>query len=329
MIIHFDLILQSRIRCAADRPSASISRRNASFAETKRSPSLQKKNIPIPLLTASVAVSHQSGLLRSSTHSTNMDSMRSLNRSLPSTPPDRPAPPEQLLQAFRQAALSVTNLYKSAASDHDSIRQAGYQDAIDDLLKFLDRENLGVQDGEGWRVRQWATAKYDGSYVQHSDGDEEDTSEGEQRHRSSSPEKPTEAEDQPSAPQEQENTTSVPAQESAQAQPAHQHQQPVFQFAAASDHTMQTEEPCSSSQEQNPPLRVEVVNRANRNAHKHNNRHTPRSTSRVPPTQSTASKRKLPFPDMSEIFNIGFDKKDSPDGSSGGGGGGGKRSRLV
>jgi len=257
-----------------------------------------------------------------------MDSMRSLNRSLPSTPPDRPAPPEQLLQAFRQAALSVTNLYKSAAGDHDSIRQAGYQDAIDDLLKFLDRENLGVQDGEGWRVRQWATAKYDGSYVQHGDGDEEDTSEGEQRLRSSSPEKPTEAEDQTGPPQEHENTTPVPVQEPAQAQPPHQHQQPVFQFSGASEHTMQTDEPSSSSQEQNPPLRVEVVNRNNRNAHKHNNRYTPRSTSRVP-TQSASSKRKLPFPDMSEIFNIGFDKKDNLDGSSGGGGGGGKRSRLV
>lgn len=267
-----------------------------------------------------------------------MDSMRSLNRSLPSSPPGRPAPPEQLLQAFRQAALSVTNLYKSAASDHDSIRQSGYQDAIDDLLKFLDRENLGVQDGEGWRVRQWATAKYEGSYAQHSEGEEDETSEGEQRHRSTSPERPTESEDQAGTQQEHESAALIPARGPAQGQVAqppqhHHHQQqqqqpPIFQFSAGSDNTMQTDESqSSSSQEQSPPVRVEVINRANRNSHKHNSRHAPRPTSRTT-TQGIGSKRKLPFPDMSEIFNIGFDKKDNFDDSSGGGGGG-KRSRLV
>ncbi|KAK5942421.1 hypothetical protein PMZ80_004985 [Knufia obscura] len=256
-----------------------------------------------------------------------MDSMRSLNRSLPSTPPNRPAPPEQLLQAFRQAALSVTNLYKSAASDHDSIRQAGYQDAIDDLLKFLDRENLGVQDGEGWRVRQWATARYDGSHTQ--EGEEEDTSETEQGHRSSSPEKTAEPEEPTDIQHHsmQDNTSSI--QPRASSEPVVQeHQRPIFQFAAGSDSAMQTDAPqSSSSQEETTPVQVHVVNRTNRSSHKHNNRHMPRSTSRTT-TQAAGSKRKMPFPDISEMFNINFDKKDNPDGSSGAGGGS-KRSRLV
>ena len=87
--------------------------------------------------------------------------MRSLNTSLPSSTP-RPQPPEQLLQQFKTAALSVTNLYKNAVYAESQARQAGYQEAIEDLLHFLDRENLGLTDGEGWRVRQWATERSDG-----------------------------------------------------------------------------------------------------------------------------------------------------------------------
>ncbi|KAI9882011.1 MAG: hypothetical protein M1823_006266, partial [Watsoniomyces obsoletus] len=89
-----------------------------------------------------------------------MDSMRSLNTSLPS---NRSSPPEQLLQAFRAAALSVTTLYKTAASDQAQTRHAGYQEAMEDLLLFLDSEQLGFGDGEGWKVRQWATDRLDQS----------------------------------------------------------------------------------------------------------------------------------------------------------------------
>lgn len=92
-----------------------------------------------------------------------MDSMRMLNTSLPSSSPKvrRNDPPEQLLQAFRSAALSVTTLYKTAASDQSRARQAGYQEALEDLLSFLDSEHLGFGDGEGWSVRQWATERLD------------------------------------------------------------------------------------------------------------------------------------------------------------------------
>jgi hypothetical protein len=69
------------------------------------------------------------------------------------------------MQTFKAAALSVTNLYKAAASEHDKAYREGYQDALEDLLGFLDRENLGLQDGEGWRVRRWATERLEGGGV--------------------------------------------------------------------------------------------------------------------------------------------------------------------
>ena len=81
--------------------------------------------------------------------------MRSLNTSLPGTSPPKQQkgePPEQLLQAFKAAALSVTKLYKTAAADQGRTRAEGYQDALDELLAFLDREDIGLSDGEGWRI---------------------------------------------------------------------------------------------------------------------------------------------------------------------------------
>lgn len=94
-----------------------------------------------------------------------MDSMRHLSTSLPQTSRRRTDPTADLLPDFKQAALSVTNLYKAAHSAQTKARAAGYQDALDDLLAFLDKENLGLMDGEGWRVRQWATQNLDGDDI--------------------------------------------------------------------------------------------------------------------------------------------------------------------
>ena len=106
-----------------------------------------------------------------------MDSMRSLNKSLPKT---------DVHQSFRTAALQLTNLYKSAVADVDRARSDGYQEALDDLLTFLDKENLGLGDGEGWRIRQWATERFDGS--RHANSDEDDENDlDDKRARSSSP----------------------------------------------------------------------------------------------------------------------------------------------
>ncbi|KFA62811.1 hypothetical protein S40285_03797 [Stachybotrys chlorohalonatus IBT 40285] len=93
-----------------------------------------------------------------------MDSMKGLNTSLPHAS-DRLAQhesPEQLLDVFKAAALSVTKLYKTSARLESQARADGYQDCLDELLAFLDKENIGLNDGEGWRIRQWATEKLDG-----------------------------------------------------------------------------------------------------------------------------------------------------------------------
>ncbi|KAE9377947.1 hypothetical protein N431DRAFT_435116 [Stipitochalara longipes BDJ] len=118
-----------------------------------------------------------------------MDSMRSLNTSLPGATPVKQQigePSEQLLTAFKAAALSVTNLYKSAAADQGRARAEGYQDALDELLAFLDKEDIGLSDGEGWRIRRWATERLDGrdSVSQHMESDDENP---EKPERSSSP----------------------------------------------------------------------------------------------------------------------------------------------
>lgn len=263
-----------------------------------------------------------------------MDSMRSLNTSLPST---RPPPPEQLLQAFKNAALSVTNLYKSAVTDQNTSRQAGYQEALEDLLSFLDRENLGLQDGEGWRVRQWATERYDGTAHQHGNESDDEHNEVYPRPRSLTPGK-------------EEPPASSPAEhEPARAESATQTDEPdsstdpepaastaVFQFKAnqSTSHSddMQTDEDghgvnaaeasssSSTSASSSAPIRLELVNnKGTRTPHRHGGtqRNNNRSSTREF-TFTAGTKRKLQFPDFFDISNIGSRE----------GFGGSKRGRL-
>jgi hypothetical protein len=68
----------------------------------------------------------------------------------------------ELLEAFKAAALSVTKLYKTSASALAKSRADGYQDCLDDLLSFLDRENIGAVNGEGQRIRRWVTERLEG-----------------------------------------------------------------------------------------------------------------------------------------------------------------------
>lgn len=145
-----------------------------------------------------------------------MDSMRILNTSLPRPSPRRrrkPTPGE-LHQAFKSAALTVTQLYKSALVDVQGARAAGYQDALDDLLGFLDHDNLGLGDGEGWKVRQWATQRL--SKVEGSDSDAD--SEDEKRARTSSPVVQTRSNQQPLARAEP-RPAEPPQSQSSQPQP--------------------------------------------------------------------------------------------------------------
>ena len=87
-----------------------------------------------------------------------------LTSSLGTSPPknEHPENHSQLLVAFKAAALSVTQLYKTAAADQKQTRSEGYEDALYELLDFLDKENIGLGDGEGWRIRGWANERLSG-----------------------------------------------------------------------------------------------------------------------------------------------------------------------
>ena len=268
-----------------------------------------------------------------------MDSMRSLNTSLPHP---RPEPPEQLLQAFKTAALSVTNLYKTAVTDQSSSRQSGYQDALDDLLSFLDKENLGVQDGDGWRIRQWATERFErSSHGQQNSESDDERADTEKRARSSSPvlerkpspDVPVIREESPaSSPM---RTESAPPPTGTQTEPESTDRPSLFRFAAAPSpemHMQSTESPVSIEQHGNEPetgnaeaapIRVEVVNRGSRTAHRNAaSRHHTRASNRDF-TFSAGNKRKFQFPEFFDISNVSNGRdRDSF-------GGGGKRARFV
>lgn len=67
--------------------------------------------------------------------------------------------PEQLLDSFKAAALSLTKLYKISLSTQAKARTDGYQDCLEDLLAFLEKESVGLGEGEGKKVRKWATER--------------------------------------------------------------------------------------------------------------------------------------------------------------------------
>ena len=277
--------------------------------------------------------------------------MRSLNTSLPTSSPKSKSgqPPEQLLQAFRTAALSVTNLYKIAASDQTQLRQAGYQDALDDLLVFLDKENLGLGDGEGWRVRQWATKRLDGSPSAQV-GSESDDERGEIEKRAESPlptlqrkastETPqSKALSRQSSPLRAETAHPVPVMPAPttsiffkpepftfqshlpypQDTDMHADNSPTNTVYPEAISPMQTPTPTAT-----PAVRVEVVPRGSRTPHRHGNystKHNTRSTTAGRTLGSGAgSKRRIPFVDFFDLGSLG----DGKDGFAGGG----KRGRL-
>ena len=268
--------------------------------------------------------------------------MRSLNSSLPRSNPTQPAPPADLLQAFKAAALSVTTLYKTSVTDQVSSRQAGYQDALEDLLVFLDQENIGLQDGEGWRIRTWATERYEraGIPLQHAES-EDDRPENDQRIRSLSPAEPERHRNESEEPDESRTTSpqrteSAPPAVHVETSTEHNERSAVFQFSAnptrvAVDVNMQTEEAQQGAATQsntnptsnlNSPSRNDTSSRPVRNVRRPGNRNTIRSSNRDF-TFTAGSKRKLQFPDFFDISN--FDHGKDKDGSHGGG----KRGRVA
>ncbi|KAL9640048.1 MAG: hypothetical protein Q9164_000533 [Protoblastenia rupestris] len=271
-----------------------------------------------------------------------MDSMRSLNTSLPRPPRKRRSnhPPEQLIQAFKNAALSVTNLYKTAAADEVRARQAGYQDALDDILTFLDRENIGLDDGEGWRIRQWATKRLDDSPGAHIGSDsDDDKGDAARPARSASPATHQKPGRQDTEQQRQASVSSSPVRDLPNAVPV---QSPTLQnevilqapetftFHSSIPYPQEMETQTSGvatidvSQSENPAqtqaspaIRVEVVPRGSR-ASRGANRHTSRASAARQLGSGAGSKRRIPFGDYFDIGSLG----EGP-------AGGGKRGRFT
>ena len=272
-----------------------------------------------------------------------MDSMRSLNTSLPTSPRTRRSkpPPEQLIQSFKSAALSVTNLYKTAAADQARARLSGYQDALDDILAFLDKENIGLDDGEGWRIRQWATERLDGNPHTHNSSDsDDDRGETAGRVRSISPPRtiPAEVAEPRQVSRSASPIRTVPA---ATPQPSAPlplidaaHEREVFSFRSThpypqdfdmqgptasnpdTTHNSQTHYPPS-----NPALRFDVQPRAARTPNRtvrHSNRPTGNTRSLG---LGGGSKRSFRAGDYFDLASLG----DGKDSSSGGG----KRARFT
>jgi Domain of unknown function (DUF4588) len=244
-----------------------------------------------------------------------MESMRSLNTSLPAAYSSRQLPPEQLLQAFKTAALSVTNLYKAAVTDQTNNRAAGYQDALDDLMRFLDHENLGLQDGEGWRVRQWVSERYDGTANQ-PQTDEEDRTDNEQRAQSAPPpahHTETQTQHQNQAAFDENKDVQISIRESSPpVQP-----DAVYRFTAGGSNSSHLENRPATNEIEQPshPIRVELINRTSRPSH----RTSHRKSSTRDFTSLAGTKRKFPIPDFFNITNIDLEEH----------GGENKRSRFT
>lgn len=67
-------------------------------------------------------------------------------------------PPADLMSAFKQAAMSVTTLYKCANTEIERARKQGYQDALDDLLHLINSDRV-YANSEVVKIREWALSK--------------------------------------------------------------------------------------------------------------------------------------------------------------------------
>jgi hypothetical protein len=282
---------------------------------------------------------------------TTMDSMRSLNTSLPGTSPPKQQvgdPPEALLSAFKAAALSVTKLYKTAATDQGRARSEGYQDALDELLAFLDKEDIGLSDGEGWRIRRWATERLDGreSVPQNVESDDEVTEKADrasspilQRSQSATRFPPTPRTTRTASPAQTESSAPAPnipppiEESTANLIPP----QSTFTFRSSytypqdadiilsdldSSDTSRTQSHDASvvSHASNPTPGI-AVTRPTRTNGRHNNhtRLNPRGGNTI--GRGAGQKRKINFGEFFDIGNLGHGKE--------GFGGGGKRGRFA
>ena len=248
--------------------------------------------------------------------------MRSLNKSLPQSS-QTPLPPEDLLLAFKDAATSVTKLYKQAHAGASEARQAGYQEAVDDLLSFLDRKQLGLGDGEGWEVRRWATERMQGS--SHAGLNEsEDEKEAEAKAPRPSPVTRSSAPPDASSPvhRRRSSASRSPPRTAVSASPTRplgQHANPavskpeIFTFRAnytlPEDTEMRTQDAHPETSTPPPAVKIEVHPRQTRQSPRLSHKHHPRATASRPLGPVAGSKRRIPFGDFFDINGV-LDIKD-------------------
>nr|OQO19091.1 hypothetical protein B0A51_13174 [Rachicladosporium sp. CCFEE 5018] len=283
-----------------------------------------------------------------------MDSMRHLSTSLPGGRRRNDQTP-QLLADFKAAALSVTNLYKAAAADNTRAREVGFQDALDELLAFLDRENLGLGDGEGWRVRQWATERLDDAQRVSDEDEDAPVREEATETRSSSPEtqrKPalstvttdlaeeseprraSEPPQQPHQPHTARMPPPAPSLETFNFRTSQQYPAPPHRESTNHDRetTMEVDPASTNTTPGSTPSTIRITPRSSRSRHSNHNRNrdgrnATSATLNFNLGTGAGSKRKLPYPDFFDISGLGNEghvpeRKD-------GNGRGGKRGRHV
>ncbi|KAI1868978.1 hypothetical protein JX265_006957 [Neoarthrinium moseri] len=246
--------------------------------------------------------------------------------------------PEQLLDVFRAAALSVTKLYKTSAAAQNKARTDGYQDCLEDLLVFLDKHDIGLSDGEGWRIRRWATERFDREGVTQSiesedEADKNETVSSPEIHRSdgtplstvTQPEPEMRTDSAPPAPVPEPAPIQSAAEAASTAPP-----QPIV-VPTQDNFTFQS----SMAYPQDTDLSMANLDlsdsRTNQNLPHRHTSHSfrPRGTKSVPRARAShlgrgaGQKRKI---NIAEIFDLGsIGGKDI----FGGGNGGGKRSRHT
>jgi hypothetical protein len=268
------------------------------------------------------------GPLQPQSSNTIMDSMRSLNTSLPKTRRRQPAPQPDTHQSFRSAALTVTTLYKAALADIDRSRADGYQDALEDLIAFLDKGNLGVGEGEAWRIRQWIMERLDGGLPVQSTSDSGDEENAEdQRARSSSPVMERNSSPEESRSMEPMATSTnlrcdsapLPTSSSPPPEPDMTPLPPMFQFSSPQVY------PSTSTTDNHPYDHSTAARRTfatpRRSSHRPSSRNLQRSAAQnlFSLGSGAGQKRRIAH----EFFNLDFnDRRDGP-------GGGSKRGRMT
>jgi len=286
--------------------------------------------------------------------------MRHLSTSLPAREPA----PAELLPDFKAAAQAVTTLYRNAATSQRHARTAGYQDALDDLLGFLDRSNLGLMDGEGWKVRQWATERLIGDaaatrqqepHAAATTSDDEDESvtakeddKEEDDRRSSSPEAQRKPQMLANSAGSDISDADAHAPRRVVSEPPQQLPHPralpnsdfTFQSSHAyptnhdrdglDDTEMEIVQPALSSAAPTASEAIRIIPRSSRMNKSHGS-HSRRTENRSIATafnlgQGAGGKRKMPYQEYFDIhgLNDGSDRKDG-----GGAGRGGKRARNA